>query len=86
MPVLIMYRSCGTRRGRGVIVNVCSSLGISASATGIPFPAYISSKHGKLSRVHDILCSWLMRIYRRDGTYENGFNTHPILIEFTLAD
>lgn len=44
--VLIIYRSCGTRRGRGVIVNVCSSLGINASATGIPFPAYISSKHG----------------------------------------
>ncbi|RAK83888.1 short chain dehydrogenase/ reductase [Aspergillus costaricaensis CBS 115574] len=43
---MLTQRSCGTRRGRGVIVNVCSSLGISASATGIPFPAYISSKQG----------------------------------------
>ncbi|PYH71798.1 SDR family NAD(P)-dependent oxidoreductase [Aspergillus vadensis CBS 113365] len=47
---MLAQTSCGTRRGRGVIVNVCSTLGITASATGIPFPAYISSKHGKLSR------------------------------------
>ncbi|GFN10641.1 hypothetical protein AtubIFM55763_009567 [Aspergillus tubingensis] len=43
---MLTQTSCGYRRGRGVIVNVCSSLGISASATGIPFPAYVSSKHG----------------------------------------
>ncbi|RAH53545.1 short chain dehydrogenase/ reductase [Aspergillus piperis CBS 112811] len=43
---MLTQTSCGTRRGRGVIVNVCSSLGISASATGMPFPAYVSSKHG----------------------------------------
>ncbi|GLA04118.1 hypothetical protein AnigIFM60653_004157 [Aspergillus niger] len=43
---MLTQKSRGTRHGRGVIVNVCSSLGITASATGIPFPAYTSSKHG----------------------------------------
>ncbi|OJJ68275.1 hypothetical protein ASPBRDRAFT_58302 [Aspergillus brasiliensis CBS 101740] len=45
---MLTQKSRGTRVGRGVIVNVCSSLGITASATGMPFPAYTSSKHGEV--------------------------------------
>ncbi|PYH55847.1 SDR family NAD(P)-dependent oxidoreductase [Aspergillus niger CBS 101883] len=70
---MLTQTSRDTRHGRGVIINVCPSLGITASATGMPYPAYTSSKHGTFVRTaQGIFCSGLINIYRRDGAHENG--------------
>lgn len=45
-----VYRSRGEREGRGTIVNITSTLGVTTTKSNLGATAYVASKHGTLSK------------------------------------
>ncbi|KAH8423694.1 SDR family NAD(P)-dependent oxidoreductase [Aspergillus melleus] len=75
---MLGQESLGPRHGRGVIVNVASSLGVTAADIGSPISCYVSSKHAivGLTRTDG-------RHYAKDGIRINalcpGFVATPLI-------
>jgi hypothetical protein len=79
--LLTTYRSLCGRLGRGVIVNVVSTLGLTASVTAIPFPSYVAAKHvtkrflgqGDTNvKIYKDVVNSLLNFNRSLGIHENG--------------